>query len=800
MLQILLTGATGFLGSVILYFLLLNSNVKIYVLIRSKKGLTMIERLEQLYQKELFSKINRSEFFSRVTGIAGDTTLPLLGISDDDRKFCNATITHLIHSAASVKFDDELTIALDQNVYPATQIKRLINRFQNFKRWIHISTAYVAPPEHENHTFSYFKNPFDIYKGIKKGNLDWEDVQDYHSNTYTYTKRLCESIIQQYKKRTSGYDILVLRPSIIGPSQHVQPAWCDSLAAITGYVASVVMGVVTTCQINTNCGCINVVPVDHVAEDVIKALDYDGDLIHSTGHQFSAEVFNTITIQYSKQYPVSSIKPSMTLVDCQSVDSNQIMEKMRIFWVKLMNKKQGDKMSQFNSMIHSNFDYFTSHTWNFKPTFDRLPLDDYYHIMLDSILNLVHCPKNQFPIAGRNHNSYEMSIFWAMPRHGYSIFMLSAMSLSSYFMNTNTKTLLTYGVPLGLLGTTFYNEQARKGYHWTTRCAAIGLRSGFKSILNKITVDVPSFSKRTVNPCIIMASHRSYLDFLIIPFVLFDRHQLGYRRINIVAAHQFRKIPVIGYLMEKLGARFVNRDEGSNNDDFKQTVIDMMRNSEILLVFPEGTRSRRRRTLPPKHGVLYAAQQSKMNIDIVPITISYQNRVEESRLMKELNGEKVKFFSPGAFLSWMKDMLFGRINLGNVHVNSGSVEQLTPSTDVRQFAKKVMAKLQSNVVVWTNQIQPKRLRPVIKQLLKDKGVTVIESDSKNDTCSDTEIHAWEHYFYPEAHDYFTKRLKKHPSNKKALDAIKLIETHWFDRDIPNLKNHPDMSSILTFLF
>ena len=61
---------------------------KVYLLIRSKKGLQTKARLEELLSAKIFDNMKAISpgFVSRVEAVSGDITEPLYGLSDDDQE------------------------------------------------------------------------------------------------------------------------------------------------------------------------------------------------------------------------------------------------------------------------------------------------------------------------------------------------------------------------------------------------------------------------------------------------------------------------------------------------------------------------------------------------------------------------------------------------------------------------------------------------------------------------------------------------------------------------------------------
>lgn len=108
--NVFLTGATGFLGKSIIEKLLYSCDVKqIYCLIREKRNKVASDRLRDLIDDQIFKFRLKSEHLnSKLTAIAGDISLPHLGLSESDRSTLINNVNIIIHSAATVKFDEPL--------------------------------------------------------------------------------------------------------------------------------------------------------------------------------------------------------------------------------------------------------------------------------------------------------------------------------------------------------------------------------------------------------------------------------------------------------------------------------------------------------------------------------------------------------------------------------------------------------------------------------------------------------------------------------------------------------------------
>lgn len=106
---IFLTGATGFLGKFIVEKLLTTCGVKkVYFLLREKKGHSVEERLETYKNDQIFKFRTNPEVLNVLVPIHGDITVQGLGISEEWRKILMQEVDVVIHSAATVKFDEDL--------------------------------------------------------------------------------------------------------------------------------------------------------------------------------------------------------------------------------------------------------------------------------------------------------------------------------------------------------------------------------------------------------------------------------------------------------------------------------------------------------------------------------------------------------------------------------------------------------------------------------------------------------------------------------------------------------------------
>ena len=118
---ILLTGATGFVGKVVLekFMRTLPNFKRIYVMLRPKKKISIQTRLQsEIFDSEIFStmKAKNLELFyqtiSKIVPVAGDLILEELGMDTGIRSTLLKECDVIINCAASINFNDPLLEAI----------------------------------------------------------------------------------------------------------------------------------------------------------------------------------------------------------------------------------------------------------------------------------------------------------------------------------------------------------------------------------------------------------------------------------------------------------------------------------------------------------------------------------------------------------------------------------------------------------------------------------------------------------------------------------------------------------------
>ncbi|XP_075974428.1 putative fatty acyl-CoA reductase CG5065 [Anticarsia gemmatalis] len=269
--SVFITGGTGFLGKVFIEKLIYSCKDigTIFVLVRDKKGTAIEERVEEIINKPLFSKIRseRPEDLKKIKAIAGNINQPRLGISPEDERLLIDTVSVVFHVAATVKFDERIDIAVNTNVKGTINIMDLCHRMKNLKVYVHVSTAYcnsdhkileekVYPPRAELDEVLQFVDQFptdqEIDKTFFKG----------LPNTYAFTKGLAENYVEKHRR---NIPTVILRPSIVSPSMGGPlPGWTDNWYGAPGIIITSVKGA-NRILLGDGKNILDLIPVDYVS-------------------------------------------------------------------------------------------------------------------------------------------------------------------------------------------------------------------------------------------------------------------------------------------------------------------------------------------------------------------------------------------------------------------------------------------------------------------------------------------------------------------------------------------------------
>ena len=264
---ILLTGGTGFLGTELAERLVRDPDTKLYILIRAADPAAAMHRLEEsLY---FFNGVRHHTIHT--IPVCGDFSRPGLGLSDADRILLQDEVTLVLHAGAEIGFQKSRQELADTNVEGTKNMLAFASGIRNLRRFVHISTAYVA--------------------GRKTGLVLEDELGDMSGNAsaasfssfYEQSKAQAEALV-----RESGLPFSICRPGmIVGDSR---TGWVRNFNTIYYVLKLMLQGKLPVLPIRPDAP-LNLVPVDYVADSVVKICDAEeaaGKTFHLTCPQEAA--------------------------------------------------------------------------------------------------------------------------------------------------------------------------------------------------------------------------------------------------------------------------------------------------------------------------------------------------------------------------------------------------------------------------------------------------------------------------------------------------------------------------------
>jgi nucleoside-diphosphate-sugar epimerase len=267
--NVILTGATGTLGSQVIFELLKKENIKtIFLLVREKNGKPALARIMKILESEA-----APEFISQNIGVI----LKRIKVLSIDAFFkpedflCKEEKNFFIHSAGCVNLSTDPSqkdIIFDGN------LKLTQNIFDTF-------SPYISK-------FTYISTAFSI------GNIGGLIDNDYHSTTppqyrnfYEESKHATEKFLFK-RGKAEGIDVQVLRPSVLGGN-----IFQKSPYFISSYMVYYLLGKFfynsyfgdTSIRLAANFKTgLNIIPVDYVAKVIASVYTQDVEqlnIVHS---------------------------------------------------------------------------------------------------------------------------------------------------------------------------------------------------------------------------------------------------------------------------------------------------------------------------------------------------------------------------------------------------------------------------------------------------------------------------------------------------------------------------------------
>ncbi len=673
----LLTGVTGFLGKVVLEELVRRRAElgieRIGVVIRPMRGLHAEERFRrEVVRSKCFDGL--AEHWSDiVTVLEGNLEHPALGLDADAEAFLPG-VTHVVHAAASVKFNLPVAQAARANITASLNMMELAARMPRIERFVYVSTAYVTP-EHgapiEEVLVPLPRPASELYDACVSGSMTEAELLACtgHPNSYTMTKALAEHLLAE---RRGAVPLTIMRPSIITAARELPyPGWIDSTAGYAAFVMFVGTGHLRALVCDP-AAKLDLVPVDEVAHRLVdESVRTGGDVVirHAVvglSHAPSVQCCWDGTSAYYRVRRVDK-RPEKGYLGPRGARfalADMVQHRLPVALAGMRSKslkRQAEKRGARLSYLNEEFAYFTTRSFDFRSS---LPIDPSFdhEAFIDTVSagvyrNILKLDESEWTLAGRSHTGHHGDLRWVLTQpHG--------------------------------------NAWIRTASWLATKL--------FRRAVDTITVDVPSFERARAEAgdgvtLVLTPSHRSYLDFVLTVYLAFARPDLVPIP-HFAATMEFARIPVLGRILRSMHAFYLRRGAGKD-PELAGRVKALLDEGSTLAFFIEGARSRTGEFLEPRRGLLRCLQASGRRVALMPIALSYDRVPEREAFDRELAGHPKQKMSFVRLIGWAVDAFRGRIDLGDIHIACGAPVFLDSTSDVHAVSHEVIDRLRASMIV-----------------------------------------------------------------------------------------------------
>ncbi|KAL8369912.1 hypothetical protein RB595_000326 [Gaeumannomyces hyphopodioides] len=228
---ILVTGAAGFVGTALLYRLLLDPKLKTSVkrVLALIRGSTFEEAVKKLppVLRELARPIDTDEPDAKLLILRGDCRHAQLGLTGPSLQAARQADV-VIHAAGETRFMLGLSDAMDCITDLAYQAARFSLGSSNVKTHIHLSTTYVG---------WFMGNGSTVTEDFLQNDLG-EDGDETHANTYLHAKTLAEESVNalfkpQAGRPVHGKSVRILRICTLGAAAAFPSPGCGACQTST---------------------------------------------------------------------------------------------------------------------------------------------------------------------------------------------------------------------------------------------------------------------------------------------------------------------------------------------------------------------------------------------------------------------------------------------------------------------------------------------------------------------------------------------------------------------------------------
>jgi thioester reductase-like protein len=289
--NLLLTGATGFVGMEVLERYLRCSDLQIITPLRAADDIAANERLHATLRSLFGVRARRYEH--RVEAVAADLMKPGLGLSRPRQEQIAARVDQIIHSAAAVSFALSIEQSRAINLEGTRRVLELAELAQargGLERYAHISTAYVAG----THTGRFHEHEHDVAQGFR--------------NPYEQSKFEAEQLVRSKPDVPST----IVRPSIIVGDR--RSGWTAAFNVLYWPLRAFARGLYPAVPANPS-SPVDVVSIDYVADGIYELCRSQlgiGETYHLTAGRHASTVGELVELasRYFKRPPPRVLTPT----------------------------------------------------------------------------------------------------------------------------------------------------------------------------------------------------------------------------------------------------------------------------------------------------------------------------------------------------------------------------------------------------------------------------------------------------------------------------------------------------------
>jgi thioester reductase-like protein len=245
--DILLTGATGFLGPFLLSSLLGQTSYTLHALVRATDAAHGLDRIiAALHQAQLWSPALEVEVRARVRVVCGDLAEPDLGIGEAAFQRLAESVDAIVHNGALVNYVRTYDALRPTNVVGTHELLRLA--MTAHRKTFHLVSS----------TFIYGWSTLPVV-----GEWDANEEMSGLDFGYSQTKWVAEQLALEAQRQ--GLDVRIYRPSLISPTSAGFGSQDDILVRLTAFMIEHGVAVKAHNQLS-------LLPADLIADHIVELM------------------------------------------------------------------------------------------------------------------------------------------------------------------------------------------------------------------------------------------------------------------------------------------------------------------------------------------------------------------------------------------------------------------------------------------------------------------------------------------------------------------------------------------------